>query len=154
MSLLWAPHSPTSLLAQQMRRDIRAHRREGPDGHFFVYRHLMALWAADYHTVLTHTTSAVWQHWARHPEHGWIPIGVHPNREAAQAAAEAHEWQCEPPPSIPTPGVYVLAGWPVTEGEVVYAIRTRCESKNSAIAVAETLRAIGMITRHEEISAE
>jgi len=48
----------------------------------------------------------------------------------------------------------VLAGWPVTEGEVAYTIRTHCESKNSAIAVAETLRAIGMVTKHEEISSE
>ena len=154
MSLLWAPHSPTSLLAQQMRRDIRAHRREGPDGHFFVYKHLDQLWSADCHTLLTHTDDPMWQHWARHHDHGWLPIGVHHDREAAATAAEAHEWECEPAPPTLIPGVYVLAGWPVTEGEVTYTIRTHCESNNSAIAVAETLRAIGMITKHEEISNE
>jgi len=129
MTLLWTPHSPTSLLAQQMRRDIRAHRREGPDGHFFVYKHLDQLWAADCHALLTHTDDPVWQHWARHREHGWIPVGAYPEREMAVASAEAHEWECD-------------------------TIRTHCESKNSAIAVAETLRAIGMVTKHEEISSE
>lgn len=151
MSLDFVAHSPTSLLAQQMRRNIRAWRRAFPDGQRFVYRDLSELWTAENHAVLTHRSDSRWQHWARHHDQGWIPVGVYLDRGEAMAAAEFHEWDVEYPEPEPEPGVYVLAGWPQEDEDIRYTVRTRCSSKNNAIAVADCLRSLGMITKHEEI---
>lgn len=103
--------------------------------------------------VLSHHTDTSWQHWAKHPEHGWMPIGIYPAREEATASAEGYQWEPEWPEPDPEPGVYVLAGWPREDDDVSYTVRTRCASKNSAIAVADALRSVGMVTRHEEIKS-
>lgn len=149
-------YDPTSLLAQQLRRDIRARRRAFPDGQRFVYKDLRELWSppGQDHVVLTHRTNPNWQHWARHYGHGWIPIGIYPERGDATAAAENHEWEPEWPEPDLEPGVYVLAGWPRENDDIAFTVRTRCSSKNSAIAVADTLRSVGMITKHEEIHGD
>lgn len=137
-----------------MRRDIRARRRLGPGGLRFVYGNLAELWATEpdrQHVVLTHHGHPnAWQHWAHHPEKGWVPQRVHASKSSAQEAAEFHEWGAEFEPA-PDPGTYVLAGWPDEHGEVTYSMRVPCTCKNSAIAVADALHSIGMKTKREEI---
>lgn len=152
MGLTWTQHDPRSLLAQQMRRDIRARRRSGPAGHRFIYKDLHILAAAEYHVILTHFDDQVWQHWAYHPEKGWVPLGAYPDREDALAAAEFHEWEVEYPALPLDPGIYVLAGWPNGNGEVLsYTMRVPCRTKNTAIAVADSLRNLGMVTKYDEV---
>ena len=142
MSLEWVLHPPTSLLAQQLRRDIRARRREGPGGHRFVYGDLRLLWAAEHHVLLSHYADLSWQHWAHHSlDQGWLPIGAYIEFEEAKAAAEFHEWEPEWPAPKVSPGTYVLSGWPrENDGDVIYTMRVRCHTKNTAIAVADWLR--------------
>lgn len=154
MSLDWYLHGPRSILAQQLRRDIRARRRQFDTGVKFVYKNLDQVWEADGHVVLNHTTDPNWQHWAYHHTGGWIPVVVHREFEEAKASAEFHRW----PEEIalpPDPGNYVLAGWPrEDEDEVDYKMRVPCHSKNTAIAVADSLRSLGMKTKHEEVTSD
>ena len=162
MSLTWIS-DPTTTVARHLRRDIRAHRREkGRGDHRFRYTDLKELHAGylhplgqeeegPIHVVLTHHEDPVWQHWARHPENGWMLCDWYSDKQQAMAAAEQHNW--EPVEEVPNgrePGIYVLAGWPKEINEPIdYTMSTHCTSKNVAITVADTYRAMGCVTSQE-----
>jgi hypothetical protein len=158
LSLTWIS-DPNRAIAQYLRRDIRAHRREkGRDGHRFHYSEIKELHAgypnppADgelpIHIVLTHHDDSTWQHWAHHHEKGWLLCTTSPTRAAAMELAESHTWELEeiPPPES---GLYVLAGWPHPDEELSFTMRVRCHSKNIAITVADVLRSLGCHTSQE-----
>lgn len=159
MSLTWIS-DPTGTFGQTLRRDIRAHRREkGHDGHRFKYSACTELHVAcleplsegepAVHIVCTHSDDPVWQHWAHHPDKGWMLVGWWNTKEKAKASAESHSWDCaEIPADGREPGIYVLASW----GSKPPAFKVHCRSKNIAITVADVLRHVGLATSHEEIA--
>jgi hypothetical protein len=158
--LTWQLEPVNKAIAQLLRRDIRAHRREkGRGGHRFKYSDISEIYAAYTdgeladHILVHHNDDPVWQDWCNHPEDGWILCDWYPSLQQAQQAAQIHSWEpVEVTPEVDgrEPGIYVLAGWP---GRTTTPIRVHCHSKNIAITIADILRGLGLMTSQETVAA-
>lgn len=140
MSLTWAKQP----LTQQLARALRAATRRHPslDGHTFGFSDLKEMWAAeDVHVVLTHDHDKVWQYWFAAPEGGWQLRSVHPNRQAAQQAAQANT-----APEDTLDGTFAMGRLPGGRW-----MRVRCSSPKTITEIVGVFERIGCATKVETI---
>lgn len=156
MSLSWEKHSLDGPFAVDLRRGIRARRREkGRGGHRFRYDDLKTLWGAKdrkgIHAVLNHNEDKLWQYWFK-DEDGWKLQCWFKLMKDAQAEAEKPRPKPAVVPSKVEPGSYVHAAWMAPyRGRKPMVIR--CQSDSTAEVISELFQKLGCSTEIKTVAA-